>query len=205
MRVYNTTEYKDKFVLYSDGTLSASGVNIEGTIHATDGEFIGTIHAIDGEFTGTIHATSGDIGNNIIGNNGITIINGGGFRIKNNYDDENCLFEVTESGIEMTGVIHATGGEFNNGIIGGFTIGSHSITSEGLELWSSYKNGNNEIIPSKIIANNIDLGIGANITNYLNIGNLRLLNPAIGNNNNKVLTLSDNETSYFTLFNNGDI
>lgn len=37
MRVYNNTEAKDKFVLYSDGTLEASGVKIEGTITATGG------------------------------------------------------------------------------------------------------------------------------------------------------------------------
>ena len=58
----NDLSNNEKFVVYSDGTLKASGVDITGAITATSGSFTGTIHATDGEFTGTIHATGGDIG-----------------------------------------------------------------------------------------------------------------------------------------------
>lgn len=58
MRVYNTTDQNDRFVLYSDGSLRASSVTIDG-----DSTFTGTVYANDGSFTGAIYATSGKIGN----------------------------------------------------------------------------------------------------------------------------------------------
>ena len=48
----NDTNNNEKFVVYSDGTLKASGADITGTIHATSGEFTGTIYATGGTIGG---------------------------------------------------------------------------------------------------------------------------------------------------------
>jgi hypothetical protein len=70
MRVYNTNESKDKFVLYSDGTLQASGVNIEGIINATGGTIGGlSIDELVLSVGVSIEQLSGNIFNKDINNN----------------------------------------------------------------------------------------------------------------------------------------
>jgi hypothetical protein len=98
MRVYNTADQNDRFVLYSDGSLYASSVTIDG-----DSTFTGTVYASDGSFTGAIYATSGKIGNMTIASLSNTV----GVRISPNtaefkYDGSsatpsNVTFSVAQS------------------------------------------------------------------------------------------------------------
>ena len=129
-----------------------------------------------------------------------------------NNDDQFTVFsngKIKAKNADITGTIHATDGEFEgtiiatSGTIGGFNIGENTISTDGLILQSQYVDENNQTVPSKITVANIDIGSGANITDYLQIGNLKLLKPTQANNN--VLTLIENNTNYFSLNNNGNI
>lgn len=89
---------------------------------------------------------------------------------------------------EFTGTIHALDGDFtgsinaNNGTIGGFKIGVNSIASEDGKL--TLNSGEN----SSIKVENITLGTGAVIEDYINIGNVVwLMNPI--SNDGKVLVV----------------
>lgn len=106
----------------------------------------------------------------------------------------------------FTGTIHATNGDFtgtiyaNNGTIGGFEISENKIasTDKNLVLYSNDGNG------SRISVQNIDIGTGAYIKNYLQIGNLKLLNPT--ENSGQVIQLKDNNNNVkFSLDNNGNL
>lgn len=148
----------------------------------------------------------------IFDSNGL-IISNGNFIIK--YGNEEKLYfnsndgslRIVGNGI-FTGTVHATDGEFTgtitstSGNIGGFKITENTIKSDGLTLTAAY-NDNGTLVPSSINVENIILGSGAQVADYLNIGNLSLLNPL--KNNNIVLRLSSNGINYFTLNNNGEI
>lgn len=219
----NDSEDVENFVVYSDGSMYAANANITGTITATDGEFSGIIHARDGEFSGIIYAKGGRFDDVIqVGNESVYIGNGpedqeeNARRIINvnyNNDDQFIVFsngKIKAKNADITGTIHATDGEFEgtiiatSGTIGGFNIGENTISTDGLILQSQYIDENNQTVPSKITVANIDIGSGANITDYLQIGNLKLLKPTQANDNN-VLTLIENNTNYFSLNNNGNI
>ena len=224
----NDSEDVENFVVYSDGSVYATKANITGTITATDGEFSGIIHATSGEFNGVIYAQGGRFENVIqIGNESVYIgyspdeekdQDENAYKVINIEYDNNEQFTVFSNGkikaknADITGTIHATDGEFEgtiiakDGMIGGFTIDSDSIyvgnskDDSPLKIYSGAGDSGN----SKITVTNIDIGSGANITDYLQIGNLKLLKPTQANNNN-VLTLIENNTNYFSLNNNGNI
>ena len=160
--------------------------------------------------------------------NGLTITNGGiriytddevegkeVFRIETGSDSEKHLYlngsgvftgTIYAQGGEFTGTVHAQNGEFNGtvnasgGSIGGFTIDSDSIYAgndkQNSPLLLQSSNG------SLINVDNIQIGTGAKIKDYLEIGNLKLLNPDLYSN---VMELMVEDQNYFSLTNTGDI
>lgn len=97
----------------------------------------------------------------------------------------------------FSGTLNAATGTFSGtitaaaGNIGGFIINEHSISSEddSLVLKSSYVS-NGITYPSSIEVQNIEIGTGAQIKEYLQLGNLKLWNPNNENSKNKVIDLS---------------
>lgn len=149
----------------------------------------------------------------LFNNQGLTITNGN-FVIQNQAEGEDAepllsydgnkltvVGDIYANNGEFTGTVHAINGEFNgtvtaeNGIIGGFNIGSNTISNGSLILTADGDN-------SSITVKNINIGTGANITDYLQIGNLKLLNP--NTNNNYVMKLDDGSVK-FSLDNNGSL
>ena len=120
--------------------------------------------------------------------NGLTVKNGG-LEIKNN-DGVSVLKATSKGNLVITGEIHATSGTFSgklesasgdfkgeiiamSGQIGGFTIENNRLISTD-ENKSIMLNG----VDGSIIANNITLGEGASISDYLKLGeNVKILNP----------------------------
>lgn len=119
---------------------------------------------------------------------GLSILNGN-FSITNSNNEAVLNFDKNTGSLNITGIVNATDGVFHGrieatdgyfngslnaktGTIGGFDITEHTIQSQDLILGSSYEN--NE---SFITVKNINIGSGANIQDYLKIGNLTLINP----------------------------
>lgn len=119
---------------------------------------------------------------------GLSILNGN-FSITNSNNETVLNFDKNTGSLNITGIVNATDGVFHGrieatdgyfngsvnaktGTIGGFDITEHTIQSQDLILGSSYEN--NE---SFITVKNINIGSGANIQDYLKIGNLTLINP----------------------------
>lgn len=169
---------KSKFIVYEDGYLEATGVNIKGTISATSGSF-----------SGEINATSGTIGKINITDTGLDIREGT-LNIYNKEGDK--VFSINENGGVILEQVEANSGTFNGeiiatnltvdkGTIGGFKI-------DDIRLYSS--DSPNDEDPSielfgkegRIIAKNIELGIGAIIQDYIELGNARIQNPNIHDN-----------------------
>lgn len=149
----------------------------------------------------------------LFNNEGLTITNGN-FVIQNqvagevaepllSYDgkDLRVVGDIHATSGDFSGTIHATNGEFNGtitanrGIIGGFNIGDDTISNGSLTLTADGDN-------SSISVKNINIGTGANITDFLQIGNLKLLNPS--KNDNYVMKLDDGSVK-FSLDNNGSL
>lgn len=89
----------------------------------------------------------------------------------------------------FSGTLAAATGNFSGSVtaqegnIGGFIIGPHSISSDNLILQSAYSI-NDETYPSKISVQNIDIGSGASITEYIQLGETARL---YGDNSNILL------------------
>lgn len=97
---------------------------------------------------------------------------------------------------EFTGSIHATDAQFDGGTIGGFDIKEGKLISKPNEEGKSALelDGAN----GKIIADNIELGDGAAIKNFIRLGNAYIYNPE--ENNNKFIesgniVIKDNGTA----------
>ena len=131
---------------------------------------------------------------------GLTVQNGG-IKIQNN-SKENVFYADDEGNLTLKGRLEAVTGTFSgelqaangtfagrleaatgsfsgdisaaSGIIGGFRLGDGILSST---------DDNNSIIldgiNGKIIANNIELGIGAKIQDYLEIGEAKIYNPSL--------------------------
>ena len=121
--------------------------------------------------------------------NGLKIQNGG-FKIQNN-NEEDVLYADNEGNLTFKGNLEAASGTFSGrleaasgsfagdisaatGEIGGFKIGDGILSSTD-ENESIVLDGNN----GKIIAKNIELGIGAKIEDYLTIGEAKIYNPEL--------------------------
>jgi hypothetical protein len=97
---------------------------------------------------------------------------------------------------KFTGSIHATDAQFDGGTIGGFDIKEGKLVSKPNEEGKSALelDGSN----GRIIADNIELGDGATIKNFIRLGNARIYNPE--ENNNKFIgsgsiVINDNGTA----------
>ena len=142
------------------------------------------------------------------------LVQNGGFEIQNNSGEQVlCADEggnlsikgtINATSGSFTGEIHAESGEFsgrieaNSGSIGGFIIESGLLKSidENNSLQLDGENG-------KIIANNIELGVGAKISDYINLGeNVQLLNPR-ENNNNAFLIVKNNDAPVIEFYDTG--
>lgn len=175
-------------------------------INATDNFIVyedGYIEALGGKFSGTINAENGNIGGLSIEDNGLSIFydkyteaNLPNFDLYDYYElnengeyvetedespvegkiyyiktiEENPVLQLSENKLTVTGEINAQGGT-----IGGFIINEDKLlsTNEDIEL-----NGTE----GKIIAQNIELGTGALIKDYLKIGEAYIYNPDNYNN-----------------------
>lgn len=153
--------------------------------------------------------------------NGLTITNGG-FKIQkttqNNtletvfgFEDNNLY--INGSG-NFTGTIHATEGDFKGtvnatnleasaGHIGGFIITDNGLFSDPGDN-SSIENANLRLygINGRVVANTIELGTGATIANYIQLGDAYLYNPKV--NSGKLIKAGDvtlTENGIFTVGN----
>ena len=120
----------------------------------------GSIKATKGEFSGTINAIAGSFGNNNqveISKNGL-IITGGGLVIQDN-GGEVLLGFTDEGNLSISGIINAQAG----GTIGGFTIKGDQLISQNQDIVLNGEEGT-------IVANNITLGKGAKIDNFIWLG-----------------------------------
>ena len=194
--------------------------NIHEVFNANDVFIVyedGSVKATNGEFTGTINATSGSIGDSVtLNGNGITVT-GGGLSI---YEDGTPVFYYDGTSLHVvgagsfTGAIYATEGSFtgtitsddltaNGGTIGGFTIdanGLYSNDSPSNPSLKLYSNG-------RIDAKNINLGVGAHIDEYIQLGdNVYVWNPVANGVNRNVLEVKDsNNTNVVTLNDSGNL
>ena len=128
------------------------------------------------------------------------------------YDEDEKVLYVEGTGT-FTGTIHANAGSFtgdvsadtltaNAGIIGGFAIhddGLYSVDDDQSIQLISTLNG------SYIKADNIELGVGATITRYIQLGKAYLWNPEDQNNTNRnFIEIKDsNDLDIITLNDNG--
>lgn len=148
-------------------------------------------------------------------------VRNGGFKIFNN-DSVAVLKADVNGNLIISGEIYATSGRFsgevyatsgtfngsinaNDGIIGGFEINEHSIMSNQLELWSSYEE-NGTPIESKIIVKNIEIGTGAKIQEYIQLGNfVKICNPENSKEGTFIEVLDKNSQNAISLKENGII
>ena len=186
----SSNEDGPSFVVYDDGTIAASGALLSGRIDAT----------------------GGTIGPVILSEDGLQI-RGKGFEILDAVGEKKLLHfdgeKLCLSGIEATdgffkgkieatsgsfkGKIEATDATFEAGNIGGFLIGKGKLSSV-----------NGKIIldgaQEKITANEIELGTGATISEYIKLGNAFIRNPDKSNKTfieSKEIKVLDNGTAYF--------
>lgn len=141
--------------------------------------------------------------------NGLKIINGGFSVVKSiqgQEDEEVLSFNNGQLKIEgsgsFTGEITA-----NKGAIANFTIEQNSLSTEDLVLQSSYIDAQGVKVPSKIQVKNIDIGRGAYIEEYIQLGNGYIHNPNLSSNSSRLFieTLNDQSQSTFSLTDGGVI
>lgn len=119
------------------------------------------------------------------------------------------IIEATSG--KFTGEIYASKGIFNgeinanSGSIGGFTINADSIIGKNFELYSNYNNSG-----SMLKITNAELGAGAKITEYINLGNnVKILNPDINGNDGSFIQVfredGENKTRIVDFNSNGTI
>lgn len=200
----------ENFVVYSDGTLKANQVSIRGRIEAIEGwigsedsgalitengisiqgggfeilgnnnskllEVINNNENIELIINGTINANSGEIGGFTIDNHRI---------YDNNLILESSYIEEVKNIVED---INET--EFNNDKTKYWYIDENNewIHCDENSIYDSeiqYYTSDEEFHDSKITVENINIGIGANIVKYLQIGNFKLLNPNDEDNSDK--------------------
>lgn len=121
----NTSPGSANFAVSTTGVLTATNANVTGTITATSGSFSGSITSSSGSIGGwnigptSIHNSGGTVG---LGSGATPFWAGGA--------TPNSAFSVTSNGnlratnANITGIINAT-----SGVIGGFSIGSNTLTA----------------------------------------------------------------------------
>lgn len=159
-------EILSKFIVYEDGYLEATGVNIKGRIEATDGK-IGEINITE---TG-LEIKKGTL---VIYNN-----------------DNEKVFYADENGNLKLEQIYALDGTFKGSIIADNlmvergSIGGFNVINNEEENYLVSTDGAIKLDGKKgeIIANNITIGTGATIADYIKIGgNSYIRNPSTNKN-----------------------
>lgn len=163
-------EFLSKFIVYEDGHLKATSANIEGKIYATEGK----------------------IGKIDITENGLEIKEKGAFIIYNSEGEEVFyvddygqlqLKQITALDGYFKGTINADNLTVTKGSIGGFNIIKKEEEGK-KENYLISENGNIKLdgLKGEITANNINLGTGAIITEYIKVGdNSYIRNPSKNN------------------------
>lgn len=180
-----TEDYKIRFeVLYDEKIAAQQMVSIENGLETDFARF--KVNATN------ISANIAQAGL-VFSSDGLTI-NNGNFTIKNANNEELFKYDKTSQSLsvigngtftgniyandgEFTGIVHATDGDFTgqitatSGNIGGFIIQEgRLVSSDGQSIELNGASGS-------IIANNITLGTGAIIDDYLKLGSAYIYNP----------------------------
>ena len=182
------------FSVYEDGYVFAKGMEVSGIVNALEGK-IGDVEIADGGLK-----TS----NITLNNNGL-IIKNSGIKLEVSARDgaaDETVFSLIDGKLSLKGEITATNATFEKGTIGGFTI-AKGKDSEGKnydKLVSSDEGIILDGISNEIKANTIYLGTGAEIVNYIKLGNAYIRNP-INNGNLFIesgnIEIYDNGTAKF--------
>lgn len=215
-----------KFVLYSDGSLRASGAEITGTIDAvagTIGGFLIEEHTIESSGL-TLQSAYYDYEQILIDEETYNI------------NPANYYIRYIAGTIEMPYNENETYYEYNGTLVPPYVevvVPDEATYEANKENYYYYDNLKFQYIPcvqieygynscegepydqsqdyyqlglvnSKITVTNIDIGAGANITDYLQVGNLFISKPT-EENNNKIFNLNVDEETYFYLDNNGKL
>ena len=142
----------------------------------------GYMYASNAEISGTINATSGSIGGLEIDGSSLRATSNFAIKIGNE-----PVFQINEEGrLEFKGVITAEGGE-----IGGFKIENELLISTDAEESVSL-NGKS----GSITANKIYIGTGAEITEYIKLGNAYIRNPTAERNEENCFIDADKTKIY---------
>ena len=141
--------------------------------------------------------------------NGLKIINGGFSVIKETQDrGEEELLTFNNGELKIVGNGTFTGEIVaNRGKIANFTIEENSLSTKDLQIWSSYRDAQGVEVPSKIQVKNIDIGSGAHIEEYIQLGSGYIRNPNLASNSSRIFieTLSDQGQTTFYLTDAGVI
>ena len=136
--------------------------------------------------------------------NGLTVINGGFYIVKDLDGEELLSFNNGQLKIkgegEFSGTITASKGKIAN-----FSIETNSLSTEGLIIQSAYEDQQGNKVPSKIQVQNIIIGKGAQIEEYLQLGKGFIRNPNHTNNSSKIFieTYGESGNTTFSLTDDG--
>ena len=153
------------------GSVSFGRLTLGQVINASNRFIVyqdGTVSAEAGSFTGTINANQGRIGKLQLINNSLIATSNEPFSIKITDSQGNTkdALMISNERMSIYGIINAQDG----GNIGGFKIQNNKLVSvnQGVQL---------DGIGNKIIANSIELGTGAIIKDYIQLGEALIQNP----------------------------
>lgn len=140
------------------------------------------------------------------GINGLKIVNGGFQIVKKEQEKEDRLLFFNNGQLEIKGSGSFSGAIMaSSGTIANFNIENNMLSTNGLVIQSSYRDENDNIIPSKIQVQNISIGRGAYIEEYIQLGKGYIKNPIHPNNSNNIFieTYNENNQPTFSLTDNG--
>ena len=140
------------------------------------------------------------------GINGLKIVNSGFQIVKKEQGVEDRLLFFNNGQLEIKGSGSFSGAiKASSGTKANFSIENNKLSTEGLIIQSSYKDENNNIIPSKIQVQNISIGKGAYIEEYIQLGKGYIKNPIHPNNSDNIFieTYNENNQPTFSLTDNG--
>lgn len=202
--VHEVFNANSKFIVYEDGSVKATDGEFEGSVVATSGR-IGNvlISTIDSALPPL--STALDSAKIILDGQGLTVKDGG-IRILDSDNnpilsyspDQNSL--VVKGSGEFSGTINASSGSFtgsvtatnlisNNGEIGGFVLTGEGLYSKAGSIGQNFENSKIKLLGNtgRIEVDEILLGIGAQIKQYIKLGSAYLFNPDIEQHNGKIL------------------
>lgn len=141
--------------------------------------------------------------------NGLKIINGGFSVVKSILDkEEEEILSFNDGQLNIKGNGSFSGEiDADKGTIANFIIEQNSLSTKDLILQSSYIDTQGVEVPSKIQVKNINIGNGAHIEEYIQLGDGYIRNPNLTNNSSRIFieTLNDQKQSTFSLTDTGII